>query len=221
MNIFVVLFLGLSLNNNLCLGGDTISLNKSLSFGETIVSSGEKFELGFFKPGNSFNYYIGIWYKNTILWQNVVWVANRDKPLDYGTANLTILQGNLVLIDKFQGIVWSTHVARTITPNNSVVVAVLHDDGNLILSYNSNSSTPLILWQSFDNPTDTLLPGAKLGYDKHRNTLREQVLISWKAMSDPTRGLYSLELDPRHARFVIKWNRTKEFMEWPYVQPIT
>ncbi|KAK6783966.1 hypothetical protein RDI58_017420 [Solanum bulbocastanum] len=194
---------------NLCFGGDTISAIKSLSFGETIVSSGEKFELGFFKPGNSFNYYIGIWYKNTILWQNVVWVANRDKPLDYGAANLTMLQGNLVLIDKFQGIVWSTHVARTITPDNSVI-AVLRDDGNLILSDMSNSSTPLTLWESFDNPTDTLLPGARLGYENHR-TQRGQVLISWKSLSDPAPGLYSLELDPSHARFVIKWNRTKQF----------
>uniref|UniRef100_A0A3Q7H4W1 Bulb-type lectin domain-containing protein n=1 Tax=Solanum lycopersicum TaxID=4081 RepID=A0A3Q7H4W1_SOLLC len=189
--------------------GDTISANKSLSFGETTVSSGEKFELGFFKPGNSFNYYIGIWYKNTILWQNVVWVANRDKPLDYGTTNLTILHGNLVLIDKFQGIVWKTHAASIITSNH-LVIAVLRDDGNLILSDMPNSSTPLILWESFDYPTDTLLPGAKLGYDKRR-TQRGQVLISWKSLSDPAPGLYSLELDPSHARFVIKWNRTKQF----------
>lgn len=87
----LLLFLCFILNSNL--GGDTISANKSLSFGETTVSSGEKFELGFFKPGNSFNYYIGIWYKNTILWQNVVWVANRDKPLDSARdANLIISQ---------------------------------------------------------------------------------------------------------------------------------
>uniref|UniRef100_M1AFZ4 S-locus lectin protein kinase family protein n=2 Tax=Solanum tuberosum TaxID=4113 RepID=M1AFZ4_SOLTU len=74
----------------------------------------------------------------------------------------------------------------------------------------SNSSATLILWESFDYPTDTLLPGAKLRYDKRR-THRGQVLISWKSLSDPAPGLYSLELDPIHARFVIKWNRTKQF----------
>ncbi|KAK4370109.1 hypothetical protein RND71_009584 [Anisodus tanguticus] len=205
--VFFVLFLCSSLNSNLCFGGDTISANKSLSFGQTIVSSGGFFELGFFRPGNSSKYYIGIWYKNIAL-QTVVWVANREKPLDYGAANLTIIQGNLVLLDRFQGVVWSTHSAKSVTPNNSVI-AVLHDDGNLILSDFSDSSTPLILWQSFDYPTDTFLPGAKLGYDKR--TQKKQVLVSWKNLNDPTPGLFSLELDPKHNQIVIKWNRTKPY----------
>ncbi|KAG5594397.1 hypothetical protein H5410_035629 [Solanum commersonii] len=78
---FLLLFLCFSLNSNLCIGRDTISANESLSFGETLVSSGEIFELGFFRP------------------------ANRDKPLDYGAAEMIISQGNLVLLDRFQGIV--------------------------------------------------------------------------------------------------------------------
>ncbi|XP_060175075.1 G-type lectin S-receptor-like serine/threonine-protein kinase At4g03230 isoform X2 [Lycium barbarum] len=206
--ILHVLFLCLSLNTNLSIGGDTISWNESLSFGQIIVSSGGIFELGFFRPGNSAKYYIGIWYKNVILSQTVVWVANRDKPLDYGAANLTIVQGNLVLLDRLQGLVWSTNIARSITSNNSVI-AVLHDDGNLILSDMPNSSTPLQLWQSFDYPTHTFLPGAKLGYDKR--TQRKQELISWKNMNDPAPGLYYVELDPKHVQFVIKWNRTTEY----------
>ncbi|KAJ0867380.1 putative non-specific serine/threonine protein kinase [Helianthus annuus] len=42
---------------------DTITANQSLYGDQTIVSSDENFEMGFYRPGNSSNYYIGIWYK--------------------------------------------------------------------------------------------------------------------------------------------------------------
>nr|XP_009796865.1 PREDICTED: G-type lectin S-receptor-like serine/threonine-protein kinase At2g19130 [Nicotiana sylvestris] len=73
----------------------------------------------------------------------------------------------------------------------------------------SNSSAPLLLWQSFDYPTDTLLPGAKLGYDKR--TQKKSVLTSWKHFYDPAPGLFSLELDPKHGQFVLKWKRTTRY----------
>nr|XP_009594526.1 G-type lectin S-receptor-like serine/threonine-protein kinase At4g03230 isoform X1 [Nicotiana tomentosiformis]XP_009594527.1 G-type lectin S-receptor-like serine/threonine-protein kinase At4g03230 isoform X1 [Nicotiana tomentosiformis]XP_009594528.1 G-type lectin S-receptor-like serine/threonine-protein kinase At4g03230 isoform X1 [Nicotiana tomentosiformis]XP_009594529.1 G-type lectin S-receptor-like serine/threonine-protein kinase At4g03230 isoform X1 [Nicotiana tomentosiformis]XP_00959453 len=73
----------------------------------------------------------------------------------------------------------------------------------------SNSSAPLLLWQSFDYPTHTLLPGAKLGYDKR--TQKKSVLTSWKNSYDPAPGLFSLELDPKHAQFVLKWNKTTQY----------
>ncbi|MCE5166533.1 hypothetical protein HAX54_021386 [Datura stramonium] len=204
--IVVVQFLCFSLSSNLSLGGDTISANESVTSGQTIISSGGKFELGFFKPGSSFKYYIGIWYKDFYP-QTVVWIANRDKPLDDADANLIIIQGNLVLLDKLENSIWSA-LAGNINRNISVT-AVLRDDGNLILHDISNSSTPLILWQSFDYPTHTFLPGAKLGYDKR--TKRKQVLFSWKNLNDPAPGLYSLEMDPEHAQILLKWNRTKEY----------
>ncbi|KAH0650010.1 hypothetical protein KY284_029922 [Solanum tuberosum] len=99
--ILVVQFLCFSFS----LGGDTISVNESVSSGQTIISSGGNFELGFFKPGDSPSYYIGIWYKK-LYPQAVVWVANRDKPLDSAHANLIISQGNLVLLDRLQNSIW-------------------------------------------------------------------------------------------------------------------
>ena len=50
--------------------------------GETLVSSGERFELGFFTPygRNDGKKYLGIWYYNSP--QTFVWVANRENPLD-------------------------------------------------------------------------------------------------------------------------------------------
>ncbi|XP_004253524.5 G-type lectin S-receptor-like serine/threonine-protein kinase At4g03230 [Solanum lycopersicum] len=191
---------------SLSLGGDTISVNVSVSSGQTIMSSGGNFELGFFRPGDSRSYYIGIWYKK-LYPQEVVWVANRDKPLDSADANLIISRGNLVLVDRLQNSIWSA-LAGNINPNISVT-ALLRDDGNLILNDVSKASMPLLLWQSFDYPTHTFLPGAKIGYDKR--TQRKQLLISWKNLSDPAPGLYSMEMDPTRAQIVVKWNRTREY----------
>ncbi|XP_009781340.1 G-type lectin S-receptor-like serine/threonine-protein kinase At4g03230 isoform X1 [Nicotiana sylvestris] len=216
-NSFLILFLHFlcfNVNTNISFGsGDNISTNEFLSIGQTIVSSGGNFELGFFKPGNSLNYYIGIWYKK-IYPQTVVWVANREKSVDILDGNMSlpvlrIIQGNLVLLDTNQNSIWSsTHDHYNDTRNNSVI-AVLGDDGNLILSDASNTSTPVTLWQSFDHPTDTFLPGAKLGYNKI--TQRKHVLVSWKNSSDPAPGLFSLELDPNLAQFIVKWNKTIQY----------
>lgn len=105
-HLYLVLVLRFSLDINLCLGGDTISVNESVSSSQTIISSGGKFELGFFRPGDSSSYYIGIWYKR-LYPQEVVWVANREKPLGRADGNFIISQGNLVLLDARQNSIWS------------------------------------------------------------------------------------------------------------------
>ncbi|KAI3721402.1 hypothetical protein L2E82_32412 [Cichorium intybus] len=40
---------------------DTIAANQYIRDGETVISAGEMFELGFFSPGISKNRYLGIW----------------------------------------------------------------------------------------------------------------------------------------------------------------
>ncbi|XP_022892499.1 G-type lectin S-receptor-like serine/threonine-protein kinase At4g03230 isoform X1 [Olea europaea var. sylvestris] len=200
----MLFFLCFYININLSLGGDSIRANKSLSGEQTIVSSGGTFELGFFKPGTSSSYYIGIWYKN-ISPMTIVWVANRETPIsDMNSAELKILDGNLVLMDKSQVSIWSTNV--NMTTSNSVVAA-LGDNGNLVLRDESESRTSEGFWQSFDNPTDTLLPGSKIAYNKHTKT--EKVLTSWRNSEDPAPGLFSNELDPNGSQCIIRWNRTK------------
>ncbi|KAK6918952.1 hypothetical protein RJ641_017374 [Dillenia turbinata] len=57
---------------------------------------------GFFKPGNSSgsNYHLGIWYGKVSL-QTEVWVANRNNPsFDPSSAELKLLDGNLVLFNE-------------------------------------------------------------------------------------------------------------------------
>ncbi|KAG6398822.1 hypothetical protein SASPL_140293 [Salvia splendens] len=66
---------------------DTIAATDVIRDGDTLVSSGGSFEMGFFSPGSSKNRYVGIWYKKVSI-QTAVWVANRGTPLTNTSAGV-------------------------------------------------------------------------------------------------------------------------------------
>ncbi|GKD56073.1 G-type lectin S-receptor-like serine/threonine-protein kinase [Tanacetum coccineum] len=187
-------------------GGDTLVANQYLSGNQTLVSRAGTFEMGFFRPGKSPNYYIGIWYnKARVTSETIVWVANRESPVsDKFSSRLKIVDGNLVLEDKSNNLIWSTNMISTAEISASLV---LLDDGNLVLNYGSTSSQPV--WQSFDHPTHTFLPGGKLGCNKRTNT--SQVITSWRSTEDPGPGLYSLQIDSIEKQYVLKWNNSVRY----------
>ncbi|CAL9779621.1 unnamed protein product [Musa acuminata subsp. burmannicoides] len=169
---------------------DSLLRGQSLSGGQTMVSRGGKFELGFFTPGNSSKYYIGIWYK--VSKKTVVWVANREKPVaSASSSELTLAEdGNLVLrLKDSKNQIWSSNSSSPLASNSTA--AVLLDDGNLVLKDNITSDT---LWQSFDHPTNTWLPGANLGFNKL--TGQDWFLTSWRNPEDPSPGMFTQEMDP-------------------------
>ncbi|KAL4620601.1 hypothetical protein ACB092_06G167100 [Castanea dentata] len=200
-------------SGNLSTGSDTIFPGESLSGNQTIISKGGVFELGFFTPGNSHNCYIGIWYKGLpIPNKTVVWVANRNQPVsDPSSSALQLFQdGNLVLLTSNKIRVWSTNSTSSL-PNSTV--GVLLDNGNFILRKISDISS--IMWQSFDHPTDTWLPGAKFGYNKVTND--SQILTLWRSYENPAPGLFSAELEPKGTSYSLKWNRSNLYWtsgEW-------
>lgn len=173
---------------------NTLSSTDSLtiSTNRTIVSPGDDFELGFFKPSSSTSWYIGIWYKK-ISKRTYVWVANRDKPLSNSIGTFKISDANLVLLNHFNNTVWSTNLTKKYERYS--VVAELLANGNFVMRYsNSNNSDPSgFLWQSFDFPTDTLLPEMKLGFDL--KTCFNRSLRSWRSPDDPASGDYSYKLE--------------------------
>ncbi|XP_074564807.1 G-type lectin S-receptor-like serine/threonine-protein kinase At2g19130 [Curcuma longa] len=189
---------------------DTISANRPLSGNQNITSKDGNFRLGFFVPPGSpsLSYYVGIWY-NKIPLLTPVWVANRASPVtDPAMSELRISgDGNLALLVNHSnaGVIWSTNA----TTSNSRVVAVILDTGNLQLRDESNAS--LVFWQSFDHPTDTWLPGGKIGFNKL--TGRSQHLTSWKSKVDPSPGIFTLEIDPTGAtsEYFIFWNLSKMY----------
>ncbi|KAG6738989.1 hypothetical protein POTOM_058624 [Populus tomentosa] len=180
-----------------CFARDTITRASSLitnDGGETLVLAGKRFELGFFAPEQSSVYrsYVGIWYyrSNPRIY---VWVANRDQPLlDDGAVLAVTEDGNLKILEKNGDPFWSTGLELTSKPANGL--AKLLDSGNLVLC---DSNTPLttILWQSFQHPTDTFLPGMKMSGDLK--------LTSWKSQVDPIEGNFKFQLDKEKNQFVI------------------
>jgi hypothetical protein len=177
---------------------DTITSRQALVGNDRIISNNGKFALGFFQTGskssrNTLNSYLGIWYNN-VPKLTPVWVANGHNPVaDTTTSELIISSdGNLVILNRITAsIIWSTNTNTT--SNNNI--ATLSNSGNLILENSSNSSD--VLWQSFDYPTDTFLPGIKLGWNKVTGLNRR--LVSRKNSIDLAPGRYSSELDPSGA----------------------
>ncbi|KAH0651996.1 hypothetical protein KY285_032164 [Solanum tuberosum] len=146
--------------------------------------------MGFFSPGDSENRYVGIWYKNISV-RTVVWVANREAPLTGASSILKVIEpGILVLVNGTNSVVWSTNTSRSV--QNSV--AQLLDSGNLVVKQADDDNPGNFLWQSFDHPSDTLLPGMKLGWNFI--TGREVYLSSWKNEEDPAPGDYTYHCDP-------------------------
>ncbi|KAH7544240.1 hypothetical protein JRO89_XS15G0134700 [Xanthoceras sorbifolium] len=175
-------------NIELILAADTITPTRFIHDGGTLVSSRESFELGFFSPGSSMKRYLGIWYKKSP--ETVVWVANRKNPIIDRQGVLTINNyGNLVLLNKTKGIIWSSNTSGEVENP----VAQLLDTGNLVLRDNISPGSGSYLWQSFDYPSDTLLPGMKLGWDLKTGV--ERYLTSWKSADDPSYGDFTYRLD--------------------------
>ena len=186
----------LSVPLEFCIAADSIRMDQSISHGETFVSSGQSFELDFFFPGSSKNRYLGIWYKNTP--QTVVWVANRNNPITDSYGVLTIINnGKPVLLDQTKSVIWSPYLARE--PENPV--AQLLETGNLVLRDGSNDSSETYIWQSFDDPSDTMLPGMKVGWNLKTGLQRK--LTSWKSADDPSLGDFSYGFDINVLPYVV------------------
>ncbi|EEF23827.1 S-locus-specific glycoprotein S13 precursor, putative [Ricinus communis] len=190
---------------------DTISINQILKDGDLLISKEENFAFGFFGPGSSSYRYLGIWF-HKIPGQTVVWVANRNNPINGSSGFLSInQQGNLVLFGENSDPVWSTNVSVEITGNT----AQLLDSGNLVLVQRNKDKS--ILWQSFDHPTDTLLPGMKIGVN--RKTGQNWMLKSWRSENDPGIGNFFYRLNPNGSPQIFLYNDTTRYWRsnpWPW-----
>nr|GMD83115.1 G-type lectin S-receptor-like serine/threonine-protein kinase SD1-29 [Ipomoea batatas] len=195
-----------------CTAEHTLTQSQRLSVNQSLVSAGGMFELGFFSPGNSRKMYVGLWYKNVPA-RSILWVANRENPLvaNDSASSLKIgRDGNLRLVDGEQTTVWSTNVSIHSSSNTT---AVLTDIGELILK---DSSTGLLLWNSFDYPTDTIIPGMNLGYDVRAGAKQE--LSSWESENDPSRGKFRVGISQETPPQAFTWinNSTPYWRSGPW-----
>ncbi|XP_071682085.1 G-type lectin S-receptor-like serine/threonine-protein kinase At2g19130 [Lolium perenne] len=195
---------------------DTLTAGQALAVGDKLVSSNGKFALGFFQPAASTitskftnitstaNWYLGIWF-NQIPVFTTVWVANRDQPIPNDpklnlTTHLKISSnGNLIIVHD-EVVIWSTHITPNsrIRPSINTTSVVLMNSANLVLT----SLSDQVLWESFDYPTDVVLPGAKFGWNKVTRLNRRG--ISKKSTVDPGLGYYSIELQTNGNGIMLK-----------------
>nr|GEV39804.1 G-type lectin S-receptor-like serine/threonine-protein kinase At1g67520 [Tanacetum cinerariifolium] len=175
---------------------DTFSTIKlgdgQLTYNDQLVSVNGNFTLGFFED----HAYLGIWYTRDDQ-SRKVWVANPNAPvvanpndvsntpqalsIDPNTGNLIITNGNRTLMK----------ITNVDAGPNPDVTATLEDNGNIRLI---NAIDKKVLWQSFDYPTNVLLPGMKLGYDI--TTGQNWTLTSWLSNEIPDAGTFTLSWEP-------------------------
>lgn len=158
-----------------------LSKDSYVTVGDALVSTPKGvFEAGFFSVGDN-AYCFGIRYTERYdPSTTIVWMVNRDRPVNkrYTKFSLT-KKGNLVLIDAGQLTVWTSN-----TISESPAQLQLHDNGNLILN---TSNGDKIIWQSFDYPTDTLLP--------HQLLTESASLVSSRSSTNHSSGYYKLYFD--------------------------
>ncbi|XP_068336387.1 G-type lectin S-receptor-like serine/threonine-protein kinase RKS1 [Pyrus communis] len=172
-----------------CASQPTLVPGQSVGPNQTMISPAGNFTLGFFSPENSTKHFLGVWYSRMPK-APIVWVANRESPLDSPGVFMFRGDGNLVVLDSimYGKVIWSSNVLPGSAAN--ATKAMLMNNGNLQVLFGGE-----VLWQSFDHPSDTLLPGQRVS---------QQVrLTSWATVDDPKPGMFSVGIDPKVPRQLI------------------
>ncbi|KAF7850310.1 hypothetical protein BT93_L5639 [Corymbia citriodora subsp. variegata] len=190
---------------------DSILAGQNITDGQTIISAGGNFELGFFSPGNSKNRYVGIWYKK-ISNMRVVWIANRENPLNDSSGVLKLTpQGVLTLLNRTDGVIWISNVSR-LTQNP---IAQLLDTANFVVKEANDNDLDDAVWQSFDHPCDSLLAGMKFGIDRAKGL--DRYLTSWKSVDDPSPGDFTYRLDSSgYPQLILRNRSVVQFRSGPW-----
>ena len=160
----------------------SLELNSVLKPGDSIslLSRNHIFAAGFKPAGAPGAYAFGIWYAAITDNSTVVWLANRDRLVDTNSSMALTQEGNMVLSTSDVTIVWATN-----TSDKGVKKAVLQENGSLALLSASRGGSSV--WQSFDHPTDTLLPMQRF--------LRDVALVSKKSENTYSSGDYKLSFN--------------------------
>lgn len=161
-----------------------ITLGKYLVAGDKesapwLSPTGE-FALGFRQLDNGDNFLVSIWY-DKIPEKTIVWSASdKNTPVvaPRGSKLAVAADRGLALNGPGDDYLWSSGPIA-----DAVAYGYMNDTGNFVLR-NSNSE---ILWQSFEHPTDTILPG--------QNVSNNGILLSSRlSASNFSRGRFQLHL---------------------------
>ncbi|KAK9161968.1 hypothetical protein Syun_002870 [Stephania yunnanensis] len=178
--------------------GASLSVEKP---NNALVSANGVFTAGFRNVGDN-AYCFAIWFTQSSNY-TIVWMANRDQPVNGRGSVLSLLKdGNLVLRDIGRIDTWSTN-----TKSVSQVELTLLDTGNLVLRTSSSDNYTNTLWESFKFPTDTLLPDMLL--------TRHTKLVSSRSQSNYSSGMYSLYFDNDNVLRLLYDGPETSSLYWP------
>ncbi|KAL5983363.1 hypothetical protein ACLOJK_017447, partial [Asimina triloba] len=175
-NLLFTLFLVLLPVHALTQTSTNVSLGDSLSTdgSSNWVSPSSDFAFGFRRVGSQDLFLLVIWF-DKIPEKTIVWSANPDNPVRGGSKVQLTTDGRLVLSDPQRQEIWKKEAT-----NGTVTSAVLLNTGNFVLLGEASATK----WQSFAEPTDTILPTQEL-------TLGTR-LVARESVSNYTRGRFKL-----------------------------
>ncbi|XBI04968.1 hypothetical protein VPH35_133178 [Triticum aestivum] len=138
-----------------------------------------------------------IWYSNTAE-RTVVWSANRLHPVYFKGSRVTLDADGRMAVEDYDGRpIWENNVSSSSNAHQ----AQLLDTGYLVVKGQGD----IILWQSFDSPTDTLLP--------YQNITSATKLVSSSRLLVP--GHYSFHFDDEHILTLFDDEKDISFKYWP------
>nr|GMC67931.1 G-type lectin S-receptor-like serine/threonine-protein kinase LECRK3 [Ipomoea batatas] len=181
-------------SNNISLGSSLTPTGKS-----SWVSPNGHFAFGFYQQGSS-GYAVGI-FVAAIPERTPVWTANRDtNPIFPSNSTLVLKSDGRLVVEVGQGQGQDIDIIDNGLP---ITLASMLDSGNFVV-YSSDG----IMWQSFDNPTNTLLPGQSLSNGKE--------LVSSASESDDTCGIFRIKMqsDGNLVQYPIQTTDTGENAYW-------
>jgi len=174
---------------------DSLKPGETLKYSSpSLYSKSRKYFLEFFSVSEALTY-LAIRSEDEIVWE-----GNREQPVN---------QSDVVLSLNFSGFlkIESVSLKKPIIlysppqPINNTVATLL-DTGNFVLQHLHPNGTNILLWQSFDYPTETLVPTMKLGVN--HKTGHRWLLVSQITIELATPGAFSLEWEPTEQELIIR-----------------
>ncbi|XP_050116212.1 G-type lectin S-receptor-like serine/threonine-protein kinase At4g27290 [Malus sylvestris] len=141
------------------------------------LSPSGDFAFGFSPLGNNDLFLLSIWYAK--IRDTVVWYAYEDNNpvVARGGSVLKLTASGLVLNNPQGAEIWKSETTSPIVANG-----VMNDTGNFVLQDENSGS----LWETFSNPTDTVLPGQRIE--------RNGKLSCRQSETNYTKGPFQLQL---------------------------